>query len=63
MKLLAAEPKGLGAGPQLLAPLAALKAPAAAGVGRVSWHPADAGEIPILPSTPMEEHILKLKMV
>ena len=59
-KLLATEPNRLVAGLQLLAPLAALNA---ARVGRVSWHPSDTEEIRTLPSTPMEEHLLKLKMV
>ena len=62
-KLLATEPNRLVAGLQLLAPLAALNAPTAARVGRVSWHPSDTEEIRTLPSTPMEEHLLKLKMV
>lgn len=63
VKLLAAKPKTLVAGLQLPATLAALNAPTAARLGRVSWHPPDAVEIPTQSSTPIEEHLLKLKMV
>lgn len=46
------------AGIQVLTPL---DAPAAQ-VGRVSWRPSDAEDIPTPPSTPMEEHVLKWMM-
>lgn len=58
MKFLAKETKMPVAGIQVLTPL---DAPVAQ-VGRVSWHPSDAEEIPTPPSTPMEERVLKWMM-